>query len=551
MPIINRVSIDDKDIHFHPLNPSLGVSQDLQVIRVIGDKKRLIKIKKMGPNSYVETTCARKNVKYRLIDFVHDCMFGTKIDHFIFPLNGNLHDAHPKNIGSQSFSDYLGHPARRHPLYVDIVATESGRIVNASTMTDRGLTTGKGHIPAIKVGRQEIYTHAAQIVYEAFQGKIGEDLKVYHINDDVNDRRLENLVAHTKEGRRTMLAEKILTRPNCRRHPTKKDYIAFDDGRLYSLGLQRFIEGHKNEAGYITIGATGFHKIVYESFHGLVDGKTHHVDHMNNVHDDNRLCNLQKLTCKEHVKKTRADNPQSVKKAGISLSKKVLRIKKSKDGEITECIPFMNISQAVDALKAYGAPNKNTLFACVRDNRQYFGYDWMMEKNELEGEIWKPAQLPTGCKLKISSLGRIEFCNGRRTFGTMHPSGYLSINHAKKHYKVHFLVNYAFNGHLHPTFFGDPKITSDHINRIPSDNRAINCRWATKRQQILNRSCMRIIVAKTTDGDKRIGDFDTVDEAATYFKVGKNVISKLINGITKHSRLLPDTKLQYVTVCRE
>ena len=43
------------------------------------------------------------------------------------------------------------------------------------------------------------------------------------------------------------------------------------------------------------------HRFVYECFNGIIpDGKV--IDHVNNIKDDNRLCNIQLITHKKIVK---------------------------------------------------------------------------------------------------------------------------------------------------------------------------------------------------------------------------------------------------------
>lgn len=70
------------------------------------------------------------------------------------------------------------------------------------------------------------------------------------------------------------------------------------------------------------------------------------------------------------------------------------------------------------------------------------------------------------------------------TKGCMNRGGYYRINYNGKQYMVHRLVA--------ETFLDNPenKPTVDHINRIPSDNRVCNLRWATYREQIENSSIM-------------------------------------------------------------
>lgn len=74
------------------------------------------------------------------------------------------------------------------------------------------------------------------------------------------------------------------------------------------------------------------------------------------------------------------------------------------------------------------------------------------------------------------------------TTGCTNNYGYQAVRVRGKTYKVHRLVAELFI----PNPQG--KRTIDHINRIRSDNRVCNLRWATQKEQIANSS--RIINAK-------------------------------------------------------
>ena len=63
--------------------------------------------------------------------------------------------------------------------------------------------------------------------------------------------------------------------------------------------------GQKHKSGYLMCvvrkhgqnGQKNFHRFIYECFKGLIpDGKV--IDHVNNIKDDNRLCNLQLVNVK-------------------------------------------------------------------------------------------------------------------------------------------------------------------------------------------------------------------------------------------------------------
>ena len=72
--------------------------------------------------------------------------------------------------------------------------------------------------------------------------------------------------------------------------------------------------GQNGQKGYYV------HRFVYECFNGLIpDGKV--IDHVNNIKDDNRLCNLQLMS---HVKKIVKNQP---KDEIIHLLLKITKIK--------------------------------------------------------------------------------------------------------------------------------------------------------------------------------------------------------------------------------
>lgn len=62
----------------------------------------------------------------------------------------------------------------------------------------------------------------------------------------------------------------------------------------------------KTKTGYITIatkiGSKCLHRIVYETFVGPIP-QGYHIDHINNIRNDNRLENLQALTALENERK--------------------------------------------------------------------------------------------------------------------------------------------------------------------------------------------------------------------------------------------------------
>ena len=94
-------------------------------------------------------------------------------------------------------------------------------------------------------------------------------------------------------------------------HPVYDLYAADEAGNVVNIVKKDYI-GHKND-GYMMCmvrkheqtGHKGYyvHRFIYECFKGLIpDGKV--IDHVNNIKDDNRLCNLQLVTSSENNKKS-------------------------------------------------------------------------------------------------------------------------------------------------------------------------------------------------------------------------------------------------------
>ena len=154
-------------------------------------------------------------------------------------------------------------------------------------------------------------------------------------------------------------------------------------------------------------------------------------------------------------------------------------------------------------------------------------------------EEWKNLPAIQGrsfSKYEVSSLGQTR--NKR--------SGY--IFHSKPNYDgyiSHSLhddegVQITISAHIvvAKSFLGDPKsddLTVDHINLDPTDNRLVNLRWATKKQQSANsdRSKCRTIgqpVVQYTMDMEEIKRWPNITTAAKKLKIAKNGIRSACRG---------------------
>ena len=96
-------------------------------------------------------------------------------------------------------------------------------------------------------------------------------------------------------------------------HPVYNLYASDGNGNIMHLVKQVPSTGQKHKNGYLFCMVRkhgqnrqkGYyvHRFVYECFNGIIpDGKV--IDHVNNIKDDNRLCNLQLMSQQENCKKS-------------------------------------------------------------------------------------------------------------------------------------------------------------------------------------------------------------------------------------------------------
>ena len=96
-------------------------------------------------------------------------------------------------------------------------------------------------------------------------------------------------------------------------HPVYNLYASDENGNYIHLVKQVPSTGNERKNGYLFCivrkhgqnGQKGYyvHRFVYECFNGMIpDGEV--IDHVNNIKDDNRLCNLQLMTQQENCKQS-------------------------------------------------------------------------------------------------------------------------------------------------------------------------------------------------------------------------------------------------------
>ena len=91
-------------------------------------------------------------------------------------------------------------------------------------------------------------------------------------------------------------------------------YAGSEDGRIIHIVKQKPNFGKKSNNGYMIFTVRKFgesgrknyqvHRFIYECYYGLIPNDRMQIDHINDVKDDNRLCNLQLLSHSENCKKS-------------------------------------------------------------------------------------------------------------------------------------------------------------------------------------------------------------------------------------------------------
>lgn len=405
-------------------------------------KKLKPKVVQGGSCAYLESTYNRKYIAFSLADFVWECHNGIIPEgHVVRAKNNDYINIQLANLECKTPEEYIGSSFKEHPAHPNLLCTQSGEVFSKRTLEARWICFEETHFPYVSVGRKQIHIRLCRLIYEAFNGLLPGDLDVFYIDDDRKNNALDNLKAMTPgEYMDSKAAAVILAQDSTlRRHPTQTEYIAYPDGRVYSLLSSTFV-GFKNDQNYIILrDGLSAHKVVYEAFNGLINSKKFQIDHRNQIRDDNRLSNLQKLTHREHNLKTRADNPTAVKKAGRTLSLPLMRVL-YKEGHIVSSVAFENIQEALDksAELIPGLTMRKIHHSIESTSLKRDGYVWRREDcPNMPDEEWKV--IPKYPGLQASSVGRIKFSNGRKIFGCSNGVTY-SINHNGKPLAVHILV---------------------------------------------------------------------------------------------------------------
>ena len=154
-----------------------------------------------------------------------------------------------------------------------------------------------------------------------------------------------------------------------------KNYLIYEDGRIYSKRYKKFLTPKKNWDGYHRIQIwennkchmVGWHRIIAETFIPNPDNKPF-VNHKNGIKTDNRVENLEWVTQKENIKHAWQNGLSKSQMNNYKTSKKI------------DCYDlFLNFiktySQTMEIERELGIKHSNVSYSCKNKtcvNKSYY-----------------------------------------------------------------------------------------------------------------------------------------------------------------------------------
>ena len=187
-------------------------------------------------------------------------------------------------------------------------------------------------------------------------------------------------------------------------HPVYDLYAADRNGNIINIVKKALIKGYKNNFGYMkcTVRKHGqrgqnsyfIHRFVWECFNGIIpEGKV--IDHINDIKDDNRLCNLQLMTQQQNCKKSAKDRDYSF----VSENHKNQKCVKAINVETKEITYYnslyatqqhLGVNAGIVSMCCQGINNAKSGIS-KKDNQQYkFEY---VKKEEMPDDYFKSANI--------------------------------------------------------------------------------------------------------------------------------------------------------------
>jgi len=190
---------------------------------------------------------------------------------------------------------------------------------------------------------------------------------------------------------------------NKKKHPIYNLYASSVDGKLIYIGKRILMTSTLEKNGYLRCSARKFgqvgqkrycaHRFIWECCNGLIpEGKE--IDHMNDIRDDNRLCNLQLLTVQQNKKKAAEKRDYSFHKYNYQNKKRVRAI----SCITNEVVIFVSMSAAVKSLGIDAGTTRNV-------SEQHYGCK--KGKSKINSQSYD-SNTRTKKKIQKSLIGKIS-----------------------------------------------------------------------------------------------------------------------------------------------
>jgi len=298
------------------------------------------------------------------------------------------------------------------------------------------------------------------------------------------------------------------------RHPTFGWLTAREDGTVFSDNVSRVVGSKCAATGRWVVSVPNAKgkrpvnraRIIYEAWYGILLPKGHEVDHVNDVKDDDRPCNLQLLLKADNVRKHAQKCKERIVRGGNAARASPVE---AINPEGT-CVTFATIIEAASCIGVSSSTLFNALSKLRPAARHTFaggaGKGWCVWRRvfaDLPGEEWRKLNVTRLDgkiqSIRVSNHGRVQWLNRAPTFGS-NKNGYREVGVRNIAHLVHRLVARAF--------LGDPPAEDAVVNHIDSDranNRVANLEWATQAENVAHSLGKRMRVT-SPDGEVRYYD---------------------------------------------
>ena len=351
-------------------------------------------------------------------------------------------------------------------------------------------------------------------------------------DDEINGNFCDKLIAVNADEKKTFNIRKIeknrqqMVTAGFFPHPLCSNYVANEEGKVYSLYTNKELIGNLHVNGYCKLTmlndigtkiVKSKHTIVWESNTGTLVPTGYQIDHLDQNKTHNAFKNLQCISRRDHVIKTNSENPHIIKAFAAGSNRKVIRTCIQND----TVVEFSSRKDAAESV--FG--KARAIGDAIRSKSPYLGFLWSnVTDPNLPNEEWYQGEIT---KYRVSNLGRIWPPNGYKTFGFKTPAAH-TTKYSGRTYGVHVLICYAFHG---------PKPSSqhtvDHIDGNPHHNHYLNLRYATKQEQSINRKSVKPVEGYIRKTDEIVGIWPTITEAAAATGANKGNISSVLKGRCK------------------